>query len=647
MDTLSVLADNLLSRLAWTALQATVLIAVLWLIMRCVPRLSPAMRCMLWWLVAAQLVLGLVISTPVQLHWLKPDPVAMAATNTVVMHVHSDNTIAPAQTVASASPVMAPGWSWTEAVMLLWFSVVVLHGLFAVRHWLDNRALLRGARPAAHAALQALCTQQAHALGMRRAPLLLTSEAIVSPQVTGLWRPVVLLPAEQTLSCEELSMAIAHELAHIHRGDLWLGWLPAVAQRLFFFHPLVTWAVREYAVYREAACDAQVLQRHDAAPHRYGHLLVRLGVVDPMHSSLAGASSTFLHLKRRLIMLQQSVNDTTPRMRGWVLVAAIALIGVLPYRVTASTAQQSDAAAPSVDSMSAPPAPMSPPVPETPATPAIPPTPATPAVPPTPETPATPPVPPTPQTPATPPVPPTPQTPAAPPLPPAPPAPSAAEHNMGFSARYMDINTHANATRGVLLYDGDVVIFDGSEHDLADAQRLRKPGGPMLWFRQGNRAYVSRDPDLIRQARDAYAPLSDMARAQSDVAYKSSELAAQQGALAARQGALAAREAEFSSQRASLESQRAALRAVASQENFAHSEVLKGQVAGTEMAQAEIKREEQALQRAIEALSKQEAELSARHATASATQIAAEANQHLNKLLDEAVTRGVANPVNR
>ncbi|MFC3652576.1 M56 family metallopeptidase [Dyella humi] len=622
MDTLSALADTLLPRLAWTAAQATLLIAALWLIMRYMPRLSPAVRCMMWWLVAAQLVLGMTVSSPVQLRWLKPaTPAPALPAHDVVMHIDGGANIIPVEhTTALASQAAEPTWSWSEAVLLLWLSIVLLHVVFALRHWVQSRALLREARPATSTALQRLCVEQARALGMRRSPALRISDAIVSPQVTGLLRPVVLLPAEQTLSSEELSMAIAHELAHIRRGDLWLGWIPAIAQRLFFFHPLVGWAVREYAIYREAACDAQVLQQHGAAPQHYGHLLVRLGVVDPMHSSLAGASSTFLHLKRRLIMLQQSVNDTTPRMRGWVLVIAIALVGILPYRVTASSApQQSATAATSDDAI--PPAP-----PALPAPPPAPPAPATPA------RPAVPPVPATPPTPA----------------PPAPPAPLA-EHNLGFAARYMDINTHSSAARSVLLYDGDVVLFDGSDRDLADVQRMRKSGEPMLRFRRGSQIYVSRDAELIRRARDAYAPINDIARAQSDLAVTASELAAQQSTLAERQGVLAAREGELASQRASIESQRAALQSTRSQENFTQEEVLKGQAAGFDVAQAELRREQKTLQQASEALAKRQAELSTRNAGSSQQQGAAaqEANQRLNKLLDEAVAQGLAKPVNR
>ena len=59
--------DILLERLAWTSLQAALLFAIVWSLIRFVPRLTPAVRCMLWWLLGAQLVLGLAIGSPVRL----------------------------------------------------------------------------------------------------------------------------------------------------------------------------------------------------------------------------------------------------------------------------------------------------------------------------------------------------------------------------------------------------------------------------------------------------------------------------------------------------------------------------------------------------------------------------------------------------
>ena len=610
MTGLNALADVLLLRLAWTSAQAVVLIATLWLVMRCLPRLSPAVRCMLWWLVGAQLLLGMTLSTPVQLHWLKPaEQKPLAVPHAIIMHTGDSAAAATpaAQAITLASPASHGSVPWSEAVLGLWLSIVLLQVIFALRHGWQARALVREARAATDDTLLSLCAQQARALGMRRAPTLRISDAIVSPQVTGCWRPVVLLPAEQTLSQDELAMAIAHELAHIHRGDLWLGWIPALAQRLFFFHPLVTWAMREYAIYREAACDAQVLQRHDATPQHYGHLLVRLGVVNPVHSSLAGASSTFLHLKRRLIMLQQSVNDTTPGLRSWLLVAAVALVGVLPYRVTASDVTTQKHATPAVESMPAPPAPP-------PAPPAPPPTPATPV----------------------------------PPVPPAPPPP-APPADLGFHADHTHIHTQDDASRSMVLYDGGTLIVDGKDADVDSIQRMGKSGSPLLWFRRGGHAYVSHDVGLIHQTENAYEPFNAPTRAEAALAAEQGELAGQQAALASRNADLANREAELSSRHASIDAQRATLARLDPQEQRIQEQPLQGEERGIRATEAEIDREHQTLSQESTALSQQETQLSAREVaisrqrTAETTQV----NEQLDKLLDEAVAKGLATPADR
>jgi len=71
-------------------------------------------------------------------------------------------------------------------------------------------------------------------------------------------------------------MALAHEMAHVARGDLWLGLVPSLARRVFFFHPAAWIAEREYAIAREAACDDAVLGHRGADAFAYGRLLLRL-----------------------------------------------------------------------------------------------------------------------------------------------------------------------------------------------------------------------------------------------------------------------------------------------------------------------------------------------------------------------------------
>ena len=119
----------------------------------------------------------------------------------------------------------------------------------------------------------------ADAHGLRAPPRVRLSASIESPQLIGPWRPVMVLPAHyaQSIQGDELDMALTHELVHLQRRDLRWGLAPAVAQHLFFFHPLAHLAAREYALAREAACDAAVIAGHRHCAQAYGRLLVRLG----------------------------------------------------------------------------------------------------------------------------------------------------------------------------------------------------------------------------------------------------------------------------------------------------------------------------------------------------------------------------------
>ena len=76
MATLDHLAALLLERLAWTSLQAIVLVGAVALLVRAVPPLPAAARCALWWLVGLQVLLGLAWQAPIRLPLLAPPTVA-------------------------------------------------------------------------------------------------------------------------------------------------------------------------------------------------------------------------------------------------------------------------------------------------------------------------------------------------------------------------------------------------------------------------------------------------------------------------------------------------------------------------------------------------------------------------------------------
>src|SRR4029453_102188 len=118
---------------------------------------------------------------------------------------------------------------------------------------------------------------------------------------------------------------------------LWLGWVPALAETVLFFHPLVRKASREYALAREEACDAEALRLTGAEPGDYGQLLLAFGVTRAHGTAAALGASAHVHaLHRRLTMLEH-VDVSSPRGRTWLRVAlcAVGLVALVPFQVVA------------------------------------------------------------------------------------------------------------------------------------------------------------------------------------------------------------------------------------------------------------------------------------------------------------------------
>jgi hypothetical protein len=301
--------------------------------------------------------------------------------------------------------------------------------------------------------------------------------------------------------------------------------LPALAQHLFFFHPLLRLSVREYAQAREEAVDAAVVGQHGASRQAYGRLLLQLGVAPQPHLGVASAAPSTTSLKRRLLSLQP--RRACPRLLAMALTAAVVVVGVAPMRLVAAPV---------------PPAPPAPPAAPT----------------------AAPPLPP--KAPKAPPAPPSSARLPAVPVAPAPPvAPAGAEEVSGpddadvavdvdadvdvdtgmdadrTTSRMSSITTYGRLDLGqspsqaFVLVDGDSTFANGGIDDVTLA-RKQLGKGPALWFRQGDKRYIVRDPMLIQSLQRAYAGAADLGRQQSELGRQQSALGRQQSELGQQLG---------------------------------------------------------------------------------------------------------------
>ncbi|HDS1119024.1 TPA: M56 family metallopeptidase [Stenotrophomonas maltophilia] len=520
----------MLERLGWTSLQTVLLVALVYGLCRVLPSLSAATRCRLWWLVSLQAVVGLFWSQPLQLAWLPaPQAVAMTATEVMTETLHPLAPEASAQLLAAmpmpAADVPAVAW-WAVVLAALWASGVLLMALRTFGEWRRCRALLAAAYPCQDEALVQALQLASDAHGVRPAPRLWMSTQVDSPQLVGPFRPVLLLPAgDNALQGDALDLALTHELQHLQRRDLQWGLLPALAQHLFFFHPLLRLSVREYAQAREEAVDAAVVGQHGASRQAYGRLLLQLGVAPQPHLGVASAAPSTTSLKRRLLSLQP--RRACPRLLAMALTAAVVVVGVAPMRLVAAPV---------------PPAPPAPPAAPT----------------------AAPPLPP--KAPKAPPAPPSSARLPAVPVAPAPPvAPAGAEEVSGpddadvavdvdadvdvdtgmdadrTTSRMSSITTYGRLDLGqspsqaFVLVDGDSTFANGGIDDVTLA-RKQLGKGPALWFRQGDKRYIVRDPMLIQSLQRAYAGAADLGRQQSELGRQQSALGRQQSELGQQLG---------------------------------------------------------------------------------------------------------------
>jgi TonB family protein len=116
--------------------------------------------------------------------------------------------------------------------------------------------------------------QIGRAAGLRRPIVLLQSEHPTLLVTWGWWRPKIILPADaREWTDERARVVLAHELAHIRRGDWTAQMLGELLRAIYWFNPLVWIACRRMRQESEHACDDAVLQSGVDPTDYASHLL--------------------------------------------------------------------------------------------------------------------------------------------------------------------------------------------------------------------------------------------------------------------------------------------------------------------------------------------------------------------------------------
>ena len=361
VNTLNAFADAWASSMWVACWQGGLALIFVGLIVRIFPSTPPSIRCWLWRLALLKLLVSFTWTKPIELPLLPaadnfsahaPLPaqksrreVVSKAFNWEAPQLSAIKSLQSGESFSAQAFVSRP--SLASVLFLLWV-LGLWWGFFSLfRSWQMVKRIRASCQRISNQDLLSCCTELCGQFGLRYAPDLVSSDDVSSPSVIGVFKPAIVLPSTllREFSTQQLKLMLAHELAHLVRKDLLWNWLFVIGRTLFFFHPLIWLAQKEWQLAHEMACDELVILKTNALPASYGDVLVKVAEKcrQAMQEGLVAASmaESFKALKRRVIAMQFIKPIPRKKLFVWVVsLSALALFGIVPWRLVAQPPKQ-------------------------------------------------------------------------------------------------------------------------------------------------------------------------------------------------------------------------------------------------------------------------------------------------------------------
>jgi beta-lactamase regulating signal transducer with metallopeptidase domain len=299
LPSVSVVAAEFLVASIWQGLVVVGCVAVL---LRVLPRLTAAVRSVIW-----TVVLLLVVAGPAVSIGLRGDGGSVAG-RVGLLHVSE---------------------MWSLVLAAVWAAFSLLRVVQLVGSAVRLHSLARSARAVVPSEAVARLLR-----GSRRRVELCVSDKVDRPSVVGFFQPRILLTPElfACLSAAELEQVVLHEVEHVRRYDDWTNLLQKLSLALVPLHPVLLWVDRRMCLERELACDDRVMLQ-TRARKAYAACLTRLAEESLLRRGVSlalgalGSRGRESELAGRVHRILRSPEKSMSRGRAGFVTAAL-LLGV-------------------------------------------------------------------------------------------------------------------------------------------------------------------------------------------------------------------------------------------------------------------------------------------------------------------------------
>jgi len=244
-----------------------------------------------------------------------------------VLHTGMDGTAGESGLPAAVS---IPWYGWG---IVLWLAGAFLCLCWCLISYAVIRIIVQRAQPADYECsvlLEDLMVEQ----DLHRRVRLMQSDGTKAAFTVGIFNPTIIIPSDTEQWTDQLRrLVLSHELAHVKRWDALIESFALLATVVYWFNPIVWYAVKQLRIERERDCDNAVLSA-GARPSDYAELLMNLASdlgdsAKPVWQLSTISQSS--NLKDRLMsILNQKINRKRGSRRSAILTGALVLALVLP-----------------------------------------------------------------------------------------------------------------------------------------------------------------------------------------------------------------------------------------------------------------------------------------------------------------------------
>lgn len=227
-------------------------------------------------------------------------------------------------------------------LLSLWIIGMLAMIILLFRSWQRLYHLQESALPLQNRKVQLIFSECLSEMGIKRSIPIYSTAFLKSPVTVGFFCPRIFMPIHliSEFNAKDMRYIILHELQHYHHKDVLVGHLSNLAGIIYWFNPLVWYALKEMRCDREIACDASVLQMlHETDYIDYGNTLINFAEkisLSPFPFT-TGIGGSMKQMKRRILSIAKfkraSFSEKVKGVIAYLLIAVI-LFGFAPVLST-------------------------------------------------------------------------------------------------------------------------------------------------------------------------------------------------------------------------------------------------------------------------------------------------------------------------